>query len=211
MIDCWFWGGLCVVCYQRNKQTKQQHSNNYKSISAVTHWAMFAKQGSKFLSLGNHFATYQHICTSFIVFSMQLEKIYVIFSLIYSVILGIFWVTFFSKHMWGSVQVIWMILACATYRLFIYHPTWASCSEIQYPQTWWDNFFIKYTLLLWQFPDLRGQPGSHCGRPMWHYKRLKIFNKMSVSRKILCWIVVKSQILWNPFFSISHGFKMCFC
>ena len=142
MIDCWFWGGLCVVCYQRNKQTKQQHSNNYKSISAVTHWAMFAKQGSKLLSLGNHFATYQHICTSFIVFSMQLEKINVIFSLIYSVILGIFWVTFFSKHMWGSVQVIWMILACATYCHFIYHPTWVTCSEIQYQQTWWDNFFF---------------------------------------------------------------------
>ena len=28
--------------------------------------------------MGKHFATYQHICTSFIVFSMQLEKINVI-------------------------------------------------------------------------------------------------------------------------------------
>ena len=126
---------------------------------------------------------------------MQLEKINEFF-LVYSVILGIFWVTLSSKHMWGSVQVIWMILACAT---FIYHPTWASCSEIQYPQTWWDIFFFKYSWLLWQFPDLRVQPGSYCGRPMWHYKRLKIFSKMSVSRQILCWIVGKSQNTLKPF------------
>ena len=55
MIDCCFGGGLCVVCYQRNKQTKQQHSNNHNSISAVTHGAMCAKQGSKFLSLGKNY------------------------------------------------------------------------------------------------------------------------------------------------------------
>ena len=65
---------------------------------------------------GKHFTSYRHICTSFIVFSMQLEWINVIFFLVYSVILGIFWVALSCKHMWGSVQVIWMILACATYR-----------------------------------------------------------------------------------------------
>ena len=61
------------------------------------------------------------------------------FFLVYSVILGIFWVTLSCKHMWGSVRVIWMILACATYRHFIYHPMWASCSELQYSKTWWDK------------------------------------------------------------------------
>ena len=61
------------------------------------------------------------------------------FFLVYSVILGIFWVTLSCKHMWGSVQVIWMILACATYTHFIYHPMWASCSELQYSKTWWDK------------------------------------------------------------------------
>ena len=123
------------------------------------------------------------------------------FFLVYSVILGIFWVTLSSKHMWGSVQVIWMILACATYRHFIYHPTWASCSEIQYPQTWWDNFFFLIYMITLTISWLRVQPRSHCGRPMWHYKRLKIFSKMSVSRKILCWIVGKSQNTLKPFFS----------
>ena len=61
------------------------------------------------------------------------------FFLVYSVILGIFWVTLSCKHMWGSVRVIWMILACATYTHFIYHPMWASCSELQYSKTWWDK------------------------------------------------------------------------
>ena len=121
--------------------------------------------------------------------------------LVYSVILGIFWVTLSSKHMWGSVQLIWMILAFVTYRHFIYHPMWTSCSEIQYPPTWWDNFFFKFTWLLWQFPDVRAQPGSHCGKPMWHYKRLKIFSKILVSHKILCWIVSMSQNTMKPFFS----------
>ena len=32
-----------------------------------------------------------------------------------------------------------MILACVTYQHFIYHPTSASCPEIQYSQTWWDK------------------------------------------------------------------------
>ena len=57
----------------KKQEIKQQHSNNHASISAVTHGAMFAKQGSKFISLGKHFAAYRHICTSFIVFVMQLE------------------------------------------------------------------------------------------------------------------------------------------
>ena len=110
--------------------------------------------------------------------------------------LCIFWVTLSCKNMWGSVWVIWMILACMTYQHFIYHPTWASCSEIQYSQTWWDKKLKnKYTWLLWQFPDLRVQPGSHCRKP-----RLKIFSKMSVSRQILCWIVGKSQNTMKPFF-----------
>ena len=122
-----------------------------------------------------------------------------------------FWVTLSSKHMWGSVQVIWMILACATYRHFIYHPTWASCSEIQYPQTWWANFFLlKYTWLLWQFSDLRVQSWSHCERPMWHYKRLKIFSQMSVSRKILCSIVGNSQNTLKPFFLTFPWIKNVF-
>ena len=82
----------------------------------------------KKIVLGKHFATYRHICTSFMIFSMQLEEKKCIFFLEYSVILGIFWHTLSSKHMWGSVQVTWMLLACATYRYFIYHPTWASCS-----------------------------------------------------------------------------------
>ena len=98
--------------------------------------------------LGKHFATYRHIFTSFIVFSMQLEWINVIF-LAYSVFLGINWVTLFSKHMWGSVQVIWMILASATFRHFIYHPTWALCSEIQYPQTWEVIFFLIYMTIFY--------------------------------------------------------------
>ena len=53
---------------------------------------------------------------------------------------------------------------------------------------------------IWQFPDLRVQPGSHCGRPKWHYKSLKIFSKVSVSRKILCRNVCKSQNTMKPFF-----------
>ena len=61
--------------------------------------------------------------------------------LVYNVILGIFWVTLSCKHMWGSVRVIWMILACATCRHFIYHPMWASCSELQYSKTWRDKNF----------------------------------------------------------------------
>ena len=60
-------------------------------------------------------------------------------NLVYSVILGIFWVTLSCKHMWGSVRAIWMILACATYTHFFYHPMWASCSELQYSKTWWDK------------------------------------------------------------------------
>jgi len=58
----------------------------------------------------------------------------------------------------------------------------------------------KYTWLLWQFPDLREQAGSHYGRPMWHYKSLKIFSKLSVSRKILYRNVGKSQNTMKPFF-----------
>ena len=46
---------------------------------------------------------------------------------------------------------------------------------------------------IWQFPDLRVQPGSHCRRPKWHYKSLKIFSEVSVSRKILCRNVGKLQ------------------
>jgi len=53
---------------------------------------------------------------------------------------------------------------------------------------------------IWQFHDLRVQPGSHCGRPMWHYKSLKIFFNVSVSRKILCRNVGKSQNTLKPFF-----------
>ena len=34
---------------------------------------------------------------------------------------------------------------------------------------------------------------------MWHYKRLKIFSKMLVCRKILCWIVGKPQNTLKPF------------
>ena len=63
---------------------------------------------------------------------------------------------------------------------------------------------------IWQFPDLRVQPGSHCGRPKLHYKSLKIISKVSVSRKILCRNVCKSQNIMKPFFSIYHGLKMCF-
>ena len=72
--------------------------------------------------------------------------------------------------------------------------------------------YFKYTWLLWQFPDLRVQPGSHCGRPMWHYKRLKIFCKMLVRRKILCWSVGKLQNTMKPFFFnfpwIKHVFLL---
>ena len=57
---------------------------------------------------------------------------------------------------------------------------------------------------------LRVQPRSHCGRPMWHYKRLKIFSKMSVSRKILCWIVGKSQTTIKPFFLNFPGINNVF-
>ena len=53
---------------------------------------------------------------------------------------------------------------------------------------------------IWQFPDLRVQPGPHCGRPKWRYKSLKIFSKVSVSRKILCRNVGKSQNTLKPFF-----------
>ena len=68
------------------------------------------------------------------------------FVLVYSVILGIFWVTLSSKHIWGSFQVIWMILDCATYWHFIYHPMWASCSEIQYPQTF-SKMLVSHKIL----------------------------------------------------------------
>ena len=47
---------------------------------------------------------------------------------------------------------------------------------------------------------LRVQPRSHCGRPMWHYKSLNIFSKMSVSCKILCRKVGKLQNTMKPFF-----------
>ena len=46
---------------------------------------------------------------------------------------------------------------------------------------------------IWQFPDFRVQPGSHCGRPKWHYKSLKHFSKVSVGCKILCRNVGESQ------------------
>ena len=71
------------------------------------------------------------------------------------------------------------------------------------------GFFI-YIWLLWQFPDLRVLTGSHCGRPIWHYKRLNKFSKMSVSRKILCWIVGKSQNTLKPFFLNFQGIKNMF-
>ena len=37
------------------------------------------------------------------------------FFLVYCVILGIFWITLSCRHMWGSVQVIWMIFDCVIY------------------------------------------------------------------------------------------------
>ena len=37
---------------------------------------------------------------------------------------------------------------------------------------------------------------------MLQYKRLKIFSKISVNCKILCWIVGKSQNTMKPFFSL---------
>ena len=40
--------------------------------------------------MGKHFVTYRHICTSFIVFPMQLEENKYNFFLVYSAILGIF-------------------------------------------------------------------------------------------------------------------------
>ena len=58
----------------------------------------------------------------------------------------------------------------------------------------------KYTWLLWQFPDLRVQPGSHYGRPMWHYKSVKIFSQLSVSCKILFRNVGKLQNTMKLFF-----------
>ena len=44
---------------------------------------------------------------------------------------------------WGKVQGIWMILVCMTYRLFIYHHTWASCSKVYYSKTWWNKILKK--------------------------------------------------------------------
>ena len=122
------------------------------------------------------------------------------FFLLNSVILGIFLVTLSCKHMWGSVQVIWMILACATYTHFIYHPMWASCSELQYSKTWWDKNLKSNIHEYLTIPDLRVQPGSHCGRPKWNYKSQKMFSKVCVSRKILYRNVCKSQNTRKPFF-----------
>ena len=48
--------------------------------------------------MGKHFLIDWHICTSFIAFPMQLEKVDVI-SFYYSGILYIIWVTLSSKHM----------------------------------------------------------------------------------------------------------------
>ena len=136
-----------------------------------------------------HFVTYWHVCSSFIVFSMQLKYKKKSFFplLVYTVILCIFWITLSCKHMWGSVQMIWMILAFVNYQHFIYHTTWASCSEILFFKTWWDNFLKSIKWLSWQFPDLRVQPGSHCGRPLWHYKMLKNFSKKSQNTMLDCW------------------------
>ena len=113
------------------KETNKLNSNTATIINPFlrSHRASFC-----------HWANILHLFYR-IFHAIRIDK-YMFFSLVYSVILDIFWVTLFSKHMWGSVQVIWKILACATYRHFIYHPVWASCSEIQYPHTWWDNFFL---------------------------------------------------------------------
>ena len=123
-----------------------------------------------------HFVTYWHVCTSFIVFFMQLKYKKIIFSSssLYCHFMHILNYPFLQTYVRIS-QMIWMILACVTYQHFIYHTTWASCSEILFFKTWWDNFFKSITWLTWQFPDRRVQPGSHCGRPLWHYKGLNDF------------------------------------
>ena len=48
---------------------------------------------------------------------------------------------------------------------------------------------------IWQFSDLKVQPGSHCKRPKWHYK-----SKVLVSRKMLCQNVGRSQNSMKTFF-----------
>ena len=73
-----------------------------------------------------------YMSTPFIAFPMQLGKINVISICYNSVILCILWATLSCKHMWGSVHVMESILVCVTDTHFIYHPTWASCSEIHH-------------------------------------------------------------------------------
>ena len=121
--------------------------------------------GQTFCDLPTHLHHFYHVFHA-----IRINKC--IFFLVYSLILGIFSVALSSKHMWGSVQVIWMILACATYQHFIYHPCEHHVQKFSTIKLDKIIFSSKYTWLLWTFPDLRVQLGSHCGRPMWHYKRL---------------------------------------
>ena len=79
-------------------------------------------------------------------------------------------------------------------KYFSSHDTWHDSILMRY------KFKYKYTWLLWQFCDLRVQPGTHCGRTMWQHKSLKFFSKLSESRKILFRKVGKSQNTMKPFF-----------
>ena len=69
---------------------------------------------------GKHLATHRHVCTFL---NKIFRAIICKFFLVYIVILAIFWVTLSCKHMWESVRVIWMVLACTTYQHFVYHPS----------------------------------------------------------------------------------------
>ena len=55
--------------------------------------------------------------------------------------------------------------------------------------------------------DLMVQPGSHCGRHMWHYSSLKNFGKMYITRaKNVC----NSQNNIKPFFQFLIDLQCVF-